>query len=66
MAGALYASAIVLYDPRLESVVGALPWILSGACCAVLDASVSFSYTTYWHITALELLHFFCILCLLV
>ncbi|MCI4383740.1 hypothetical protein PGIGA_G00029950 [Pangasianodon gigas] len=37
LAGALYASAILLYDPRLESVVKALPWILSGACCAILD-----------------------------
>lgn len=37
LAGVLYASAILLYDPRLESVVKALPWILSGACCAILD-----------------------------
>lgn len=42
LAGALYASAILLYDPRLESVVKALPWILSGACCAILDFFVSF------------------------
>ncbi|XP_060796592.1 transmembrane protein 44 [Neoarius graeffei] len=40
LAGALYASAILLYDPRLEFVVKALPWILSGACCAVLDVFI--------------------------
>lgn len=44
-AGALYASAIVLYEPRLECVLEALPWILSGASWAILDFSVSFSYT---------------------
>ncbi|KAK3561804.1 hypothetical protein QTP86_014384 [Hemibagrus guttatus] len=37
MAGALYASAVLLYDSRLESVVKALPWILSGASWAILD-----------------------------
>ncbi|KAM9461688.1 transmembrane protein 44 [Clarias gariepinus] len=40
LAGALYASAILLYDSRLESVVKALPWILSGACCSILDVSI--------------------------
>lgn len=47
LAGAFYASAVLLYDPQLEAVVKALPWILSGACCAVLDVSVSFSCSTY-------------------
>ncbi|KAF7703651.1 hypothetical protein HF521_022658 [Silurus meridionalis] len=39
-AGALYAAAILLYDLRLEPVVKALPWILSGACWAILDVSI--------------------------
>ncbi|GAA6081062.1 transmembrane protein 44 isoform X1, partial [Tachysurus ichikawai] len=39
-AGALYASAIVLYEPRLECVLEALPWILSGASWAILDFSI--------------------------
>lgn len=55
LAGALYASALLLYDLRLESAVKALPWILSGGCCAVLDTSVSFPYT---HVMSLKLVVF--------
>ncbi|XP_066504361.1 transmembrane protein 44 [Hoplias malabaricus] len=40
LAGAFYASAILLFDTQLEFVVRALPWILSGACCAILDVSI--------------------------
>ncbi|KAI4899175.1 hypothetical protein NFI96_031714 [Prochilodus magdalenae] len=40
LSGAFYASAILLYDTRLESIVRALPWILSGACCAILDFAI--------------------------
>ncbi|XP_027027246.2 transmembrane protein 44 isoform X2 [Tachysurus fulvidraco] len=39
-AGALYASAIMFYEPRLECVLEALPWILSGASWAILDFSI--------------------------
>ncbi|XP_062869360.1 transmembrane protein 44 isoform X2 [Trichomycterus rosablanca] len=40
LAGALYASAILLYDPLVESIVKALPWILSGASAALLDIAI--------------------------
>ncbi|XP_076879548.1 transmembrane protein 44 [Brachyhypopomus gauderio] len=40
VAAALYASAILLYDTRLECVVRALPWTLSAACAAALDAAI--------------------------
>ncbi|KAL7867372.1 hypothetical protein AOLI_G00151860 [Acnodon oligacanthus] len=40
LAGAFYASAVLIYDTRLESIVRALPWILSGACCAILDVAI--------------------------
>ncbi|KAK3533344.1 hypothetical protein QTP70_017175 [Hemibagrus guttatus] len=46
MAGALYASAVLLYDSRLESVVKALPWILSGASWAILDFCVCLKKVT--------------------
>jgi len=42
VAGALYGSAILLYDTELRSVIRAMPWILSAISCAVLDLSVSF------------------------
>ncbi|KTG33426.1 hypothetical protein cypCar_00041921, partial [Cyprinus carpio] len=42
VAGSLYASAILLYDTQLRSVIKAMPWILSAISCAVLDLSVSF------------------------
>ncbi|XP_073682489.1 transmembrane protein 44 [Garra rufa] len=42
VAGSLYASAILLYDTRLRSVVKAMPWILSAVSCAVLDFFIVF------------------------
>ncbi|XP_043107531.1 transmembrane protein 44 [Puntigrus tetrazona] len=36
-AGSLYASAILLYDTQLRTVVKAMPWILSAISGAVLD-----------------------------
>ncbi|ROI16254.1 Transmembrane protein 44 [Anabarilius grahami] len=42
VSGALYGSAILLYDTELRSVIKAMPWILSALSCAVLDLSVSF------------------------
>ncbi len=47
VAGSLYASAILLYDTQLRSVVKAMPWILSAISCAVLDLSVSFGKTAF-------------------
>uniref|UniRef100_A0A8C1XTV3 Transmembrane protein 44 n=1 Tax=Cyprinus carpio TaxID=7962 RepID=A0A8C1XTV3_CYPCA len=40
VAGSLYASAILLYDIQLRSVIKAMPWILSAISCAVLDLSI--------------------------
>ncbi|XP_077059909.1 transmembrane protein 44 [Siphateles boraxobius] len=40
VAGALYGSAILLYDTELRSVIRAMPWILSAISCAVLDLSI--------------------------
>ncbi|KAF4107346.1 transmembrane protein 44 [Onychostoma macrolepis] len=40
VAGCLYASAILLYDTQLRSVIKAMPWILSAISCAVLDLSI--------------------------
>ncbi|KAF5894717.1 transmembrane protein 44 isoform X1, partial [Clarias magur] len=59
VAGALYASAILLYDSRLESVVKALPWILSGVCCSILDVFILLiscyrSYFKWQYIGALD------------
>ncbi|XP_072516645.1 transmembrane protein 44 [Salminus brasiliensis] len=50
LSGALYVSSILLYDTRLESVVRALPWILSGGCCAILDVAILFisCYRAYY------------------
>ncbi|XP_022525863.2 transmembrane protein 44 [Astyanax mexicanus] len=42
LSGGLYASAILVHDTRLESIVRALPWILSGSCCAILDVIILF------------------------
>ncbi|XP_056324699.1 transmembrane protein 44 [Danio aesculapii] len=40
VSGALYGSAILLYDTQLKSVIKTMPWILSAICCAVLDLSI--------------------------
>uniref|UniRef100_A0A673GIL5 Transmembrane protein 44-like n=1 Tax=Sinocyclocheilus rhinocerous TaxID=307959 RepID=A0A673GIL5_9TELE len=40
VAGSLYASAILLYDSQLRSVIKAMPWILSARSCAILDLSI--------------------------
>ncbi|XP_048028747.1 transmembrane protein 44 isoform X3 [Megalobrama amblycephala] len=40
VSGALYGSAILLYDTELKSVIKAMPWILSALSCAVLDLSI--------------------------
>uniref|UniRef100_A0A671RAL9 Transmembrane protein 44 n=1 Tax=Sinocyclocheilus anshuiensis TaxID=1608454 RepID=A0A671RAL9_9TELE len=40
VAGSLYASAILLYDTQLRSVIKAMPWILSARSCAILDLSI--------------------------
>ncbi|KAL1265957.1 hypothetical protein QQF64_003984, partial [Cirrhinus molitorella] len=42
LAESLYASAILLYDTQLRSVVKAMPWILSAISCAILDLSIVF------------------------
>lgn len=44
LASVLYASAVLLNDTHLESVLKAMPWILTAAGCAVFDVLVSFHY----------------------
>ncbi|NP_001038820.2 transmembrane protein 44 [Danio rerio] len=40
VAGALYGSAILLYDTQLKSVIKTMPWILSAICGSILDLSI--------------------------
>ncbi|XP_078141929.1 transmembrane protein 44 [Centroberyx gerrardi] len=44
LAGALYASAILLYHTEMEFVVRAMPWLLSAICCAALDLLILVAY----------------------
>ncbi|KAM9479848.1 transmembrane protein 44 [Salvelinus alpinus] len=40
LAGALYTSAILLYDTQYEFVLRAMPWLLASTCCAALDLAI--------------------------
>ncbi|XP_041694462.2 transmembrane protein 44 isoform X1 [Coregonus clupeaformis] len=40
LAGALYTSAILLYDTQYEFVLRAMPWLLASTCCAAMDLAI--------------------------
>lgn len=41
LGGALYATAILLYDTRFGFLLRVMPWLISAVCCVVLDILVS-------------------------
>lgn len=64
VAGALYGSAILLYDTQLKSVIKTMPWILSAICGSILDLSVSFDWLNLVLCYQKDYLNLFYLLCL--